>query len=190
MSDIGRCFPRLSLRLFQGFRIYGITATFFWGQPMRKNNLTERVIIVVSSVFYIGCSPFLAGTMASLAAFLVDILIIKANVILHLGIVGCITFIGFLVSGRAEKVFGQKDAREIVIDDFNGVLVGLLFLPYSLKISILGFIIFRIMDGLKPYPIYKMEKLKGSWGVMGDDLVAGVYTNIVLQLLRALLAWR
>ena len=157
---------------------------------MRKNNLTERVIIVVSSVFYIGWGPFLAGTMASLAAFLVDILIIKANVILHLGIVGCITFIGFLVSGRAEKVFGQKDAREIVIDDFNGVLVGLLFLPYSLKISILGFIIFRIMDGLKPYPIYKMEKLKGSWGVMGDDLVAGVYTNIVLQLLRALLAWR
>ncbi len=149
---------------------------------MQKNSVQEALIKSISSVFGIGYSPFLAGTMASLAGFLLYIFFIRDNRIAHMVSVLIITFIGFAVSARAEKIFARKDAREIVIDDLNGMLVGLLCVPYSLKLSILGFIIFRIMDGLKPYPIYKMEKLKGALGVMGDDLVAGFYTNIALQL--------
>lgn len=149
---------------------------------MRKNSISQELIKIISSVFYIGYSPFLAGTMASLAAFLGYLFFIRSNCALHMALVCVITVVGFLVSGKAEKIWGRKDAREIVIDDFNGMLIGLLFIPYSLKLSIFGFIVFRIMDGLKPYPIYKMEKLEGAWGVMGDDLMAGLYTIITLQL--------
>lgn len=149
---------------------------------MQKNNISNTLIKVISTVFGIGYSPFLAGTMASLAGFFAYIFFIRQNLVLHRGVVLAITLIGFWVSGKAEKVFNKKDAREIVIDDFNGMLIGVLGMPFSLRFAILGFIVFRVMDGLKPYPIYKMEKLKGSWGVMGDDLLAGLYTNIVLQL--------
>lgn len=149
---------------------------------MRKNRAGEALVKIISTVGYIGYSPFLAGTLASLAGFLLYIFFIRDSQIAHIISISLITFLGFAVSGRAEEIFAQKDAREIVIDDLNGMLIGLLCLPYSLKLSILGFIIFRIMDGLKPYPVYKMEKLKGSGGVMGDDLVAGLYTNMTLQL--------
>ena len=149
---------------------------------MQKNSISQELIKISSSVFYIGYSPFLAGTMASLAAFLCYLFFIRSNCALHIAFVCVITVVGFLVSGKAEKILGRKDAREIVIDDFNGMLIGLLFIPYSIKLSIFGFIVFRIMDGLKPYPIYKMEKLEGAWGVMGDDLMAGLYTMITLQL--------
>ena len=141
---------------------------------------------MLSSLFYLGYSPFLPGTLASLAGFLVYILFIKQNTAGHLGLVLIITVSGFWLSEQAEKLFGKKDARQIIIDDFNGMLLSLLFLPYSLKLAVAGFIIFRVMDGLKPYPIYKVDKLSGSLGIMGDDILAGVYTNITLQLLLKL----
>lgn len=61
------------------------------------------------------------------------------------------------------------------------MLLGLLFLPYDLRLVVVAFIIFRILDTLKPWPVGSVEKLKGSLGIMGDDIVAGVYTNIILQ---------
>ena len=100
----------------------------------------------------------------------------------HLGVVIFCTVIGFALSDKAEKLFKRKDARQIVIDDFNGMLIGMLFLPYNLKLAVAGFIVFRVMDGLKPYPIYKIDKWKGALGIMGDDILAGVYTNIILQI--------
>lgn len=161
----------------------GITAISLQGKNMLKNSFLQALLKAISSVCYIGYSPFLAGTLASLAGLFGYVAFIRENAAAHMISVAVITLAGFAVSARAEKVFAQKDAREIVIDDLNGMLVGLLGVPYSLTLSILGFFIFRIMDGLKPYPIYKMEKLKGALGVMGDDLVAGLYTNIALQLL-------
>lgn len=149
---------------------------------MQKDSFNV-VVKMLSSVFYLGYSKFLPGTLASLAAFLTYILFIRGNTAVHLISVLCITSIGFLLSDKAEELFASKDAREIVIDDFNGMLCGLLFLPYSFKAGLLGFILFRIMDGLKPYPICKIDKLNGSLGVMGDDLIAGLFTNIILQLL-------
>lgn len=94
-----------------------------------------------------------------------------------------ITITGFLVCGRAERVFGKKDARYIVIDEVSGMLLSLGFLPYyNIKVIIAGFLVFRILDSLKPYPAWQLQGLKGSLGVMSDDIIAGIYTNVVLQL--------
>ena len=146
------------------------------------------LIKILTSVFYIGYSKFVPGTLASLAGFLVYVFFIKGNAALHLGLTILVTIIGFGLSARAEEIFNKKDARQIVIDDFYGMWVSLLFLPYSFKLSLAGFILFRIMDGLKPYPIYKVERLKGGLGVMGDDLLAGIFVNITLQALLRLIS--
>ncbi|MEK6563836.1 MAG: phosphatidylglycerophosphatase A [Candidatus Omnitrophota bacterium] len=146
------------------------------------------LIKTLTSVFYIGYSKFVPGTLASLVGFLVYVFFIKGNTALHLGLTILVTIIGFGLSARAEAIFNKKDARQIVIDDFYGMWVSLLFLPYSFKLSLAGFILFRIMDGLKPYPIYKVEKINGSLGVMGDDLLAGIFVNITLQILLKLIS--
>jgi len=146
------------------------------------------LIKILTSVFYIGYSKFVPGTLASLAGFLAYVFFIKGNAALHLGLTILVTIIGFGLSARAEAIFNKKDARQIVIDDFYGMWVSLLFLPYSFKLSLAGFILFRIMDGLKPYPIYKVEKINGSLGVMGDDLLAGIFVNITLQILLRLIS--
>ena len=146
------------------------------------------LIKILTSVFYIGYSKFVPGTLASLAGFLAYVFFIKGNAALHLGLTILVTIIGFGLSARAEAIFNKKDARQIVIDDFYGMWVSLLFLPYSFKLSLAGFILFRIMDGLKPYPIYKVERLKGGLGVMGDDLLAGIFVNITLQILLRMIS--
>ena len=89
--------------------------------------------------------------------------------------------LGFLFSGKAEKIFNKKDCRYIVIDEVAGIFISLLFVPYSLKVALIGFFLFRIFDALKPFPAAKLQDLTGSAGIMLDDVIAGIYTNIVLQ---------
>lgn len=137
----------------------------------------------ICTCFGIGYSPMLSGTMASIAGLAIYLLFLRQNSVLHLVLVLILTVVGFALCGKAEKLIGKKDARQIVIDDLNGMLLGLLFLPFNLYLALAGFAVFRVMDGLKPYPIYKIEKCHGSLGIMGDDLLAGLFTNIVLQIL-------
>lgn len=89
--------------------------------------------------------------------------------------------IGFLVCSPAEKIFSKKDAPCIVIDEVAGMLLSLLFLPFNPKLILIGFLLFRLLDTLKPYPAGKIQELKGGVAIMGDDIVAGLYTNIILQ---------
>jgi len=98
--------------------------------------------------------------------------------------------LGFLVSGRAEKIFNKKDARCIVIDEVSGMLLALIFIPYDIKLLILAFILFRILDTLKPYPAGRLENLPASIGIMGDDIVAGLYANVILQVVLRLISFR
>lgn len=98
--------------------------------------------------------------------------------------------LGFLVTGEAEKILKKKDAKYIVIDEVSGMLLSLIFLPYNIKLVILAFLLFRILDALKPYPAGKLQKLKGSIGVMSDDIIAGLYTNIILQVVLRLASFK
>ena len=90
------------------------------------------------------------------------------------------TVIGVWSATVVEKEWG-KDSSKVVIDEFAGMSVSLLWLPIHFKYVIAAFILFRFFDIVKPLFIRKMEDLKGGWGVMMDDILAGIYTNIVLQ---------
>jgi phosphatidylglycerophosphatase A len=91
-----------------------------------------------------------------------------------------VTLIGVYVGNQVEPYWG-KDSYRVVIDEVAGMWIAVLFIPPSLPLLIAGFILFRFFDIVKPLYIRRMEAFKGGWGVMLDDVLAGVYANIVLQ---------
>ena len=91
-----------------------------------------------------------------------------------------ITILGIWSSNVVSKIWGKDPAR-VVIDEVAGMCVSLLFVPVTLKYVIAALILFRFFDIVKPLYIKKMEKLPGGWGIMLDDVLAGVYANIILQ---------
>ena len=151
--------------------------------------MTKFLVKVLSTFFYVGYLPLIPGTFASLAGVLVYILI-QGYALNYLLITLLIIAIGFLVSGPAEKAMQRKDPPYIVIDEVAGMLLSLLFLPYDIRIVALAFILFRLLDTLKPYPARSLERLKAGAGIMADDLVAGVYTNIILQVALKVISFK
>lgn len=96
-----------------------------------------------------------------------------------------ITVVGTWAATRVEKLARRKDPGIVVVDEVAGQLVALLFLPFyatSLWLVIAGFILFRLFDIWKPYPIRKLESLGGGLGIMADDLLAGLYAAVLLSL--------
>ena len=122
------------------------------------------------------------GTCGSLLIFILVWFFIPQNFYL-LGGIAILAFFVSLWSGTgAETVFG-KDNRKIVIDEGSGMLVSFLFLPKRFFLYILAFVIFRALDIIKPPPAKECEKLDGGLGITLDDVVAGIYTNLILQVL-------
>ena len=129
-----------------------------------------------------GYSPIAPGTAGSLLGLLL-FYIYPLNSWLGIAIVVLIFFIGVWTSTQIEKEKGD-DPSIVVIDEVIGQWVALLFLPfYSLKIFVLAFLLFRFFDVLKPPPIDRSQDLKAGYGIMIDDVLAGVYANIILQLI-------
>ena len=95
-------------------------------------------------------------------------------------ITGAITAIGVWSSTVVERIWG-KDPSRVVIDEVAGMCISLLFLPVSVKYLLCALILFRFFDIAKPLFIRKMELLPGGWGIMADDVLAGIYTNIIVS---------
>lgn len=106
--------------------------------------------------------------------------------LVFLGIIILTTLIGVWVSKALEPEWGEDPSR-IVIDEIVGVWINLLFVPLTMQNILMGFVLFRFFDILKPLGIRKMEDFKNGWGVMLDDVAAGIYGNIVLQIILYLL---
>jgi phosphatidylglycerophosphatase A len=138
------------------------------------------LVKITSTFFYIGYLPFIPGTFASLAGLFIFILI-RDCIFTQLVFFFCFLALGFLTSGRAEQLLNQKDPKFIVIDEVAGVFLCLLFLPYDFRVVLIGFFLFRILDTLKPFPAERIQRIHGSLGIMGDDIIAGLYTNAILQ---------
>ena len=140
------------------------------------------VLKYIATLGFIGYLPFAPGTFGSLAAFAVFVLL-KPTVFIHIIILLFIIPIGIISSYHAEKLLNDKDSRHIVIDEFCGYLISVLFIPYSTGFAITAFFLFRFFDILKPFPIRKIESvLSGGKGIMADDIAAALYTNIILQI--------
>ena len=141
----------------------------------------RKKVKLVTSFFYLGHSPFMPGTMGSLGGLIVYFLVRNNDILYAFSILFLFT-LGVLFAGEAEKVYKRKDPAMIVIDEACGMLLALFFVPFNLYSVILGFFIFRVLDILKPPPARRMERLTGSLGIMFDDIIAALYTNVILQI--------
>jgi phosphatidylglycerophosphatase A len=151
--------------------------------------ISDFISKTLSTFFYVGYLPFIPGTFGSIAGIFLYFLI-KSNCAAHVLLTLILIIIGFLVSGRAEKLFNKMDPKYVVIDEVSGMLLGLLFIPYGIKLVIIAFVLFRILDTLKPFPAGRLERLHGSMGIMSDDIIAGIYTNIILQVVLRLASFK
>jgi len=148
--------------------------------------MTEKLIKFIATFGGLGYSKIAPGTAGCLGALLLYLLSIRNPVIFPVSLFA-LFFLGFLVSTKAEVLFNKKDAGQIVIDDACGLLVALLFIPFSYTNTIIVFLLFRTIDIIKPFPIRKVEGLPGSLGIMGDDILAGIYANLIFRLALKLL---
>ena len=140
---------------------------------------------LLASFFYIGYLPVMPGTYASLIGLLFFFLLKDVQYLL-IGVTALVTFCGMFIAGPAEEVFKEKDSPKIVIDEVSGMLICFCFIKFTLLKAITLFCLFRIFDIIKPYPIKKIQDLKGSKGVMFDDIMAAFYAIISLYTLSYL----
>jgi phosphatidylglycerophosphatase A len=143
----------------------------------------ERAVLFVATGFFIGSVPFAPGTFGSLIGLPVCFLLSRLNFLQS--VICILIFILFAIgiASAAEKILKQKDPSQIVIDEVAGLMVTFAGLPLNLKTALAGFIIFRVLDILKPFPIRTLEKrVGGGSGIVLDDVLAGVYGNLILRL--------
>ncbi len=151
------------------------------GLQYLAGQIPNSLIKIISTFFFVGYLPFFPGTFASVVGIFLFYLV-KNNMLIYLSLSLGLLILGFWVSGKAERLFGKKDAPCIVIDEVAGIFLCFLFIPYDTKLMLIGFVLFRIFDALKVFPAARLQEQRGSIGVMTDDIIAAIYTNILLQI--------
>ena len=137
----------------------------------------------------LGYIPFAPGTVTSLAAVTLFVLfpsLLRVDVAVPA--IAVVFAAGFWASSVMEGIYGH-DPSQVTIDEFAGQWVALLLLPEGWFTAALGFGAFRFFDILKPEPVNSAQKLPGGWGVMTDDLLAGIYANLSVRIVLWLLSF-
>jgi len=139
---------------------------------------------LIATVFFLGYIPLAPGTIGTLVGILVYLSIKNFNPLFYI----LFTLLFFIVSTWAahqtERLLGETDPSQIIIDETASFLVTMFLIPCSIKIICAGFLLNRFFDITKIYPANLADKkVKGGWGIMLDDLVAGIYSCLVLHLL-------
>jgi len=138
--------------------------------------------------FYVGNIPFAPGSFGALMGL--PLCFALAGISLAPAALCTLFFIFFAVciAGAAEKILKRNDPACIVIDEIAGMIVTLIGLPFNPITVVIGFIIFRILDILKPFPIRNLDKsVPGGLGVVADDVAAGIIANLLLSIFLRIL---
>ena len=137
---------------------------------------------MIGSGFYTGYIPIASGTWGSLVALLIYLIPGFENPTILLSNILLFSVVGISIGTKFENVYG-KDPKECTIDEFVGMWITLLFIPKKTLFIVIAFVIWRILDITKPYPANIAEKLNGGLGIMLDDIVAGIYALILMQII-------
>lgn len=142
-----------------------------------------RLAVFVSTVGYCGYFPFAPGTVGSAAGLLVYMLVWwTQSTLVETGLIVGLFTVGIWAGTTSERYFGGIDPGPIVLDEVVGMLITLAFIPVGWSGALVGFVLFRIFDIIKPFPARRLEALHGGLGVMADDAMAAVYANMCLRL--------
>jgi len=138
---------------------------------------------IISTFFGTGYFPIGPGTMASaVVVLLYKFLLSDLSWPLYLLIIIVLFIVGGIAATKYSSALQQKDPRKIVIDEVCGQLCTLFLVPSSWLLLLLAFVLFRLFDIIKPYPIKKLERIRDGWGIMADDIMAAVYAGILIHL--------
>ncbi len=144
--------------------------------------MLRKIAVIIATCCGAGYAPVAPGT-AGAAAGLLPVLILAHWPWIYCGIAVLLFFVGVWASGIAEAAFGQHDSPRIVIDEAASIMVTFAGLPLTPLALLLGFIFNRLMDIVKPFPAAGIQKARGGWGIMLDDLIAGIYSNLIMRLI-------
>lgn len=138
--------------------------------------------MAIATGFGTGYLPKAPGTWGTLIAFPIHFLIFRLPLPIYFSILGGIFLLAVFTSGSAEKILDYADPGCVVIDEIIGMLIGLIASPANPVVWALAFVVFRFFDIVKPFPInFFDQRFHGGLGIVLDDVMAGIYTFIVIQ---------
>lgn len=149
-------------------------------------SVERKIILVFATGIGVGYFPLFPGTMGTLLA--VPLSFGVNRLATHSLLLGLVTLVGFIscavwLSTRGETFLGRKDPGSIVIDEIAGFLVANFLAPPGLTTLVLAFVLFRIFDIVKVFPASRLQTLAGGIGIVSDDVIAGVYTFVILRVI-------
>lgn len=138
----------------------------------------------------LGRIPWAPGTFGTLGAIPLIPLLFWGGPYFYMFAAGLLVLLAVIVSQVYENVTGKADPKEVVIDEVVGFIVAMTWLPISWQSLSLGFVLFRVLDAVKPFPISFVDRrVKGGVGIVADDLMAGIFTNVLLQVIYTRTDW-
>ena len=147
-------------------------------------NFREKSVVFLATGCFIGNIPFAPGTLGTILGLPLCFLLSKTNFSIAVFLTAIFIIFAILIAHDAEKILKKDDPGCIVIDEIAGLMVALFGLPFNVIYASAGFAIFRFFDILKPFPIRLIEKkLSGGTAIVMDDVVAGIFSNLVLRVL-------
>jgi len=141
--------------------------------------------IFIGSGFYSGYFPKIPGTMGSFGALLIFLIPGFEKPIIIIPMIVFSILISVYLGNYFEMKYG-KDPAIFTLDEYVGTWIAFLFLPKTMLIITIGFILWRVLDIIKPYPANKLEAIKGGWGIVLDDVISGMYSLIIMHIFNIL----
>ena len=150
----------------------------------------DSLFIKLATLFGIGRIPWAPGTWGSLVSLPLCYACLKVGPFFQMGITLVVIILAIVAAEHFERQSHQHDSKEVVIDEMAGMMVTMTWLPISWQSFLLSFVVFRFLDIVKPFPISFFDRrVPGGFGVVADDVVAGVLGNILLQLVLSYTSW-
>ena len=142
----------------------------------------DKVVVCLATGFYTGKIPLAPGTFGTLPGLFLCFFLAGTSLQVSILLVFILIGLSIWIAGEAEKIVGKKDPGCIVIDEIAGMAVTLVGIPFTIQTAVAGFLLFRFFDITKPPPIRTVDKnLHGGAGIVLDDVIAGIFANIVLR---------
>lgn len=148
--------------------------------------MRSRIAWTVATWFGCGLVPLAPGTAGSLAAIPVFLLLRRGGPVLVIVAAAVLSLVGVWAAGHVVRATKQRDPQVVVVDEVAGMLITLLPSTHGWPSIALGFVLFRMFDQFKPWPARRLESLPGGWGVVMDDVAAGVWGALALHGLHLL----
>lgn len=143
----------------------------------------KRVYEFLATWFYTGYSPYAPGTAGTAGGMVLYVFVLSGvTPVMYIVSSLFITAVAIAVSSEVARQTEENDPQKIVIDEVAGYMIAMAFIPYDIFYAIAGFFLFRFFDIIKPFPCRMLERLRGGYGIVLDDVGAGVWTNICLHI--------